>query len=299
VLSLRKENKMTWIIYSLTAMALVATAMILEKKSLLREHAMQFSAVLAIVNMIIALPFLITANYSTLNLQIVTLMFFASILGSLAFLFMAKSVRHTEISIAAPLLALSPALTALIGFIILGEKIGIYQILGILLIVAGSYVITLRKEETFIQGIIKVFKYKYYRFIIFAIILYSFASVVDKFFLTTYNLDATTYVAIMQIFIALHLFMMISVFHNGINDIKEGFKQAKWLILLIAVCTVGYRVAQSEAFKLAETGIVIAVKRASALIVVLVGGEMFQEKHLIKKTIAALIIVAGILLIIL
>jgi hypothetical protein len=54
---------MTWIIYSLTAMALVATAMILEKKSLIKEHAMQFSAVLAIVNMFIGLIFLISADY--------------------------------------------------------------------------------------------------------------------------------------------------------------------------------------------------------------------------------------------
>jgi uncharacterized membrane protein len=69
---------------------------------------------------------------------------------------------------------------------------------------------------------------------------------------------------------------------------------------LVSILTVGYRFAQAEAFKQAQAGLVIAIKRTSALlIVVLVGGEMFQEKHLIKKTIAALIIVAGILLIIL
>jgi drug/metabolite transporter (DMT)-like permease len=36
---------------------------------------------------------------------------------------MAKSVRHTDISIASPLFALSPAVTALIGFILLKETL--------------------------------------------------------------------------------------------------------------------------------------------------------------------------------
>lgn len=290
---------MTWIIYAVTAAALVAASALFEKKSLLREHALQFSAVLAIMNMVIALPFLIVADYSSLNIQVITLMFFASILGSLAFLFMAKSVKHLDISISAPLLALSPALTALIGFILLGETLSALQIMGMGFIVLGSYVITFEKQDTFMVGILKFFKFKYYRFILFSIILYAFASISDKFLLVTYDLEPMTYVAIMQIFIAFHLFVLISVFYKGYEDIKEGFKRAKWLILIISVCTVGYRLAQSEAFKQAQTGLVIAIKRMSALIIVGLSGKLFHEQHLIKKIIASIIMLIGVVLIVL
>ena len=290
---------MTWLIYATTAAVLVAAAALLEKKSLLREHAMQFSAILAIVNLAIGLPFLVLADYSNLNIKIIMLMFFASILGSLAFLFMAKSVRHIDISISAPLLALSPAVTALIGFILLGEILTIFQIMGMGLIVIGSYVITFEKKDTFLKGIMNFIKYKYYRFIMFSVILYAFASITDKYFLTTYNLEPVTYVAIMQVFIAFHLFVMISIFHRGYKDIQEGFKRAKWLILFISVFTVGYRFAQAEAFKQAQTGLVIAIKRMSALIVVAFSGKLFHEEHLIKKIIASLIMIIGVLLIVL
>jgi len=103
----------------------------------------------------------------------------------------------------------------------------------------------------------------------------------------------------MQIFIAIHLFTMISIFHGGTKDIKEGFKKAKWLILLVSVFTVGYRFAQSEAFKLTQTGLVIAMKRVSALFVVLIGGEIFKEKHKLQRIIATIIMITGVILIIL
>ena len=289
---------MSWVFYAITAAVLVSAAVMFEKKSLLREHAMQFSAVLAIVNVVVAFPFLIVADYSSLNLQIVIIMFFVSILGSLAFLFMAKSVRHLEISISAPLLALSPALTAFLGFILLGELLTLVQISGMGLIVFGSYVITINKNETFTHGVLKFFKFKYYRFILFSILLYSFASIADKFLLVTFDLEPMTYVAIMQIFIAFHLFVMISLIHRGYKDIFDGFKRARWLILFVSVCTVGYRVAQTEAIKQAPVGLVIAIKRMSALIVVALSGSLFHEKHVFKKLLATLIMILGVVLIV-
>ncbi len=290
---------MTWLFYAITVTVLAASAAIVEKKSLFKIHAMQFSSVLAIVNMLVGLPFLVVADYSSLNLSLVVLMFFASMVGALAFLLVAKSLRHIDISISAPLLALSPALTALLGFLLLGELLTSMQILGILLIVVGSYFVTFKKGDNFLKGITNFVRFKYYRFILFAVFLYSFGSILDKYFLTTYNLEAVTYVAIMQVFIAIHLFVLISVFHRGVKDIKEGFSKAKWLILLVSAFTVGYRFAQAEAFKQVQTGIVIAFKRMSILLVVLVGGELFHEKHLVKKLVASIIMILGVLLIVL
>lgn len=79
----------------------------------------------------------------------------------------------------------------------------------------------------------------------------------------------------------------------------DGFSRAKWFILFVAVCTVGYRFAQSAALKQVETGIVIAIKRMSALIIVALSGEFFHEKNLLKKIIASVIMIAGILLLVL
>ena len=54
-----------------------------------------------------------------------------------------------------------------------------------------------------------------------------------------------------------------------------------------------------QAIQLAFAGLVIAVKRMSAFFVVLIGGELFHEKNLLRKSIACLIMLAGAGLIVL
>lgn len=214
------------------------------------------------------------------------------------FLFTAKSLKHIDVSIVIPLFAISPAITAIFAYAILKETITLNQIIGITLIVIGSYIITYKKQGNPIKGIIQFFKQKYYGYILLAIIFYALSSIGDRYILTTNNIEPITYVAIMQIFIAIYFVSMITIFHNGTKDIKEGFKRAKWLILIISVLTVGYRFAQAQAMKHAQAGLVIAIKRMSALLVVIMGGELFHEKHLLKKSTATIIMIIGVILIV-
>jgi len=62
---------------------------------------------------------------------------------------------------------------------------------------------------------------------------------------------------------------------------------------------VGHRLAQMQAIQLAYAGLVIAIKRMSAFFVVLIGGEIFHEKNLLRKSIACLIMIGGAALIVL
>jgi len=89
------------------------------------------------------------------------------------------------------------------------------------------------------------------------------------------------------------------VFHDGFQGIKRGLKNSGWWILLVAVFTLGYRVAQAEAVSIAYVALVGAIKRSSALFSTIIGGELFQEKNLFRKSVACLIIVVGVLIIVL
>ena len=174
---------MQWYIFAILAAVLTAASTIVEKKTLLKEHAMEFSTVLAVFNFFIALVLL---PYINLNfpLKMLALIYIASVLATIAFLFVAKAVRHMDISIISPLLAFDPAVVVILAFFILRERITYLQLFGILLLTVGSFV--LEAENYNMKKIFtKKFKSNYFYYIFLALILYGFCSILDKFILNT------------------------------------------------------------------------------------------------------------------
>jgi uncharacterized membrane protein len=76
-------------------------------------------------------------------------------------------------------------------------------------------------------------------------------------------------------------------------DLKKEWK----FLLLVAILTSLHRWMQGEATALAAVGLVIAIKRSSALFTTVIGGELFKEKDLMRKSIACLIMIGGVFLI--
>jgi uncharacterized membrane protein len=71
-----------------------------------------------------------------------------------------------------------------------------------------------------------------------------------------------------------------------------------WLwIALVALLTTGYRFAQTAAVKAAPVAVVLSVKRLSVFFTVMLGGYIFRERSLLKKTVATAIIIAGAIMI--
>jgi uncharacterized membrane protein len=68
------------------------------------------------------------------------------------------------------------------------------------------------------------------------------------------------------------------------------------MFALIALLTTLYRLAQAHATALAAVGLVVAVKRSSALFTTVIGGELFREHDLIRKSVACLIMIVGVYL---
>jgi len=68
----------------------------------------------------------------------------AGIFGGAGYLFFVKALEQGKASIVIPLTALYPAITAIIAFIVLREKISIYQGIGILLAIAASILLSMK-----------------------------------------------------------------------------------------------------------------------------------------------------------
>lgn len=265
---------------------------------------MEFSATLAVFAAIITAPLLLTIDFTAIPLAAYLLMLLSSCMGATAFLLVSKAVRHAPISVASPLFALSPLITAILAFGILGEGLSPTGLLGILMIMVGAYVLEHHRGISVEKNLKLIFRKRHVKLMFSALILYAFCGVIDRYLLSPsgvggLNIDPVTYLPIIQVMIAVVFLILLSLFHDGLHDITHGIRNAWIPIMIVAFLTVAYRFTGLFAISMEEGKIAlfIGLKRTSAFWAALVGGALFHETHLLRHLFAALVMIGGALLI--
>jgi len=289
---------MTWFILASLSAVFSAISTIFEKRTMFVMRALDFSFLVSIFGFLFSIPFFFNVNFYNLNIVSLSILFIKSILGALAFLCVMMSLKNMEISKALPLLALTPGFVALSAFILLGEALSLLEITGMLLLLLGTYILETKPLQTFFEPFNVFLKSKDYRYIILALFLFTATSISDKFLLTKHKLPPVDFMAFQQFFFAI---IFSAIFLFNINKRKSGIKtidkKLLFFVILVAVLTIGYRYTQIQAVKIAPVSLVLAVKRISVFFAAIIGGKLFNEGNLVKKAIAAAIIICGSLLI--
>jgi len=293
---------MNWFWLAIFSALLSALAALLQKKVLKNISALDFSFIVSFLIAIFSTLLLFFADFQKVNSVSLTFLFIKSLLNATAFLCIMTSLKNLELSRALPLLASSPMVIALLAFIFLGEGLKGIEVTGMFLIVSGTYLLELKKNESVLTPFTIYKNSKYHRIILLALVLISVSSVMDKFILIEYKIPPLTFVFIQNLFF-LFIFFVVYIFNKNKNKnkIKDLFKANSgsmiFVIIVIAIVTIGYRVMQIEAVKLAPVGIVISIKRLSVLFAVIIGAKLFKEESYFKKIIATILIVAGAMMI--
>lgn len=276
----------------------MALVTVIEKKTLNKEHAMQFSTILAIFNVIVSLVYLPQVNFD-ISGNTLFYLFVGSLLGSIGFLLLAKGIRHTDVSLSSPLLNFGPAVTAILAFLLLGEALSVWQVVGITVIIIGTYVLEVdHSVHHLLDPFRKLFKSRYVHFIFIAICLYALSSNIDKHVISNLGVDKFTILFFIHLFIAINYLILISVYHGGIKEIISGIKKSGKFIAIIAVLITISRLLFLEAISLAYISLVIPLKRLSTLYVTIFGGTFFHEKGVKLKIIGCIIMLLGVFFIV-
>lgn len=289
---------MLWFIFAFIAAIATSIAAIIEKKTLIKEHAMEFSAVLAMFTMVLSLPFFLVIDYTQLQILPIAILYIISIPAAVGFLLVAKSIRHMELSSASPLLVLSPGIVAILAFIFLRENLGLFQIYGILLLIVGSYTLETKPHHSLLEPIKIIIKSKYIHYILSALLLYGVVALVARILLFNFDMQPIVLVAFSAIFGAFNFLIMLYLFHDGIKGIRHGLKKAGLWIFLMAIFVLVSQFALANAIKISFVALAVAIKRMSVLFTTIIGGELFHEKNLLRKSIAVIIMIGGTLLIV-
>ncbi len=280
---------MEWFIFAIITATLTGFSVLIEKKVLIKENALKFATIFSLFCAFLVL-FLVPQVDFKINLETLVLIYAASVFLTFGIFLFAKSLKHMQLSIAYPLSAFEPAIVAFIAFFIL---------------VVGAYVLELNyKKFNLFDPFKEIINSKYIHLIFLAILFYSLTTIVDRFVLSPNNSIITTpvnYLFFILLFTAFNFVVLISIFRPGVKELYHVVKRNGKLIFLMAIIVVAFRLSQFTAFSMPEgnAGLVIAIRRGgAAFISVLLGGEIFHEKNIVKKVIATIVMLLGIYLII-
>ena len=136
---------MLWAVYAVMSAFFSGMFRLIEKRTLRKEHAAEFSVVLGITTVLISIPILFFINVYIEPVMIL-FTYIAALLWSTALILDTKALRHMDISNFAPLLNIHPMFVALISFFVLGEVLSFPQLLGLVLIAMGAYVLRYKQH---------------------------------------------------------------------------------------------------------------------------------------------------------
>ena len=289
---------MTWFAIALLSAFLSAFAAITQKKVLFNLGALEFSFLLSVVNLVFSIPFFFFIDYSTINSSNLTILFIKSVIGVGAFFCVMLSLKNLEISNALPLLALTPGFIAVFAFFLLGESLKSTEVIGLILLMLGTFILESKNGKNFIVTFSVFLKSRYHKFIIAALLLFTASSILDKFLLVRMNLSPISLTAFQHIYFAILFALTFFLFRKKTEPIKSSInKNNLLLIALISILTIGYRFTQIIAVGMASVALVLAIKRTSVFWATVIGGKIFSDKDLLKRSLAAIFIVAGAILI--
>ncbi|MBI9072054.1 MAG: EamA family transporter [Melioribacteraceae bacterium] len=289
---------MDWIILSLISAFFSAAAAITQKKVLFKLNALEFALLLSIFNVVFSLPILFIINTESISLLSLFVLYGKTILGAFAFLNVMLALKNLELSDALPMMVLTPGIVAVFAYIFLGETLTVYEISGMIALLIGTYVLELHHKKDLLSPFKIFFTSRNHRYITTALLLFTATSVLDKAILKDFKLEPNSFILFQHVFIAFN-FSILAFFSKNVskNKIAISFKYSWKLIALISVFTIVYRYTQIAAVKIAPVALVLSLKRISVFFASIIGGKMFNEHYLLRKSIAIIILLAGTLLI--
>jgi drug/metabolite transporter (DMT)-like permease len=208
-----------------------------------------------------------------------------------AWMFSFMAIKNLPISIISPFNMLIPIFTIVLGFFVLNEKLTYIELIGIAVIMVSYYFIG--KVGTIeVKGL---FKNKFLYLMVISTFLSSISAIIDKFLLKKITIGQ------MQFWFYLFVSIMyISAFLFGWFSSKEK-KPIKfsWFIVLMSIFLVVSDRIYFGAVKMpaSEISIIMPLRRISIFVSAIVGGLIFKEKNLLKKSLYACLLIAGIALV--
>ena len=219
----------------------------------------------------------------------------AGIFGAVGNGFLVKALQGGDLSILGPINSYKSVVGILIGIVFLHEIPSIWGIIGIALIIYGSYFVLDTMKERFSWSLLKNKEIQYR---IWAMIL----TAIEAVFIKKVILYSSTIVSFIFWCWFGAFFSFVLLFFFKVRLIKE-IKQVKlhhlltYGFLVLSIGTMQY--TTNYVFSHMNVGYALALFQLSTIISIFLGYRIFKEQNIKKKLLGAVIMIAGSVVIIL
>ena len=209
------------------------------------------------------------------------------VLGSWIFVYF--GMKHLPITLFGPINATRPIIVLLGGLLLFGERLNLYQWIGVIIAVISFYLLSLSGKK---EGIDFV-KNKWVFCVVMATILGAVSALFDKYLLGRFN---NMFVQAWSNFYQLALMTVILFTLWWPTRGHTTPFQWKWPIIFIAVflTLADYAYFVSLAQSASMVSIVSMIRRSSVIVSFLCGALLFHEKNLKSKVIDLLLVLLGL-----
>ena len=217
------------------------------------------------------------------------------IAGALGNGFIIKALEKGALSVLGPINAYKSVIGMIFAFILIHELPNYWGIVGISLIIIGSYFVLDTSNEKISWSILKQ---PAIQFRLAALVLTGIQAVLDKNVIHYSNLS----IAFAGWSIFGSLFSLIFISFTKIN-LKQEFKKLNINLIrkyFALVISIGIMLASTNyTLNNMPVGYALSLFQLSIILTVILGNRIFKETHLIQKLIGATIMISGSIIIIL
>jgi drug/metabolite transporter (DMT)-like permease len=282
---------MNWFTYALLCALFLATADVCAKKALGRvdEYLVAWGRLVCAAPLLV--PLAAWRDVPDLGVQ-----FWLIVLALLPFEITAiilynRAIKISDLSITAPFLGLTPLFLAVTAFILLGERLSLAGFAGIMLVVAGAYMLNVnRSRRGLFAPLAAIARNPGSRLMVIVALLYSITALLGK--MAAQIAGPLLFAAIYSI-IVVALLTPAALRATGAGALKQAFRNP-WFLLL-GPCYALMMIFHLNAIVLIEASYMIAVKRCSLLFAIMYGRLIFKEQGFRERISGGLVMIAGIL----
>lgn len=280
-----------WIIYTLLTAFLLASSDAITKDLLTRYSPWQVIRARFLLALVFLVPLPFIYGFPTLDTTFWLAAGADLPLEILALLLYLKAIDVSPLSLSLPFLSFTPLFLLLTSRIMLGEHVSTQALIGILAMVAGSYLLQAgRVREGLVEPIKALIRERGAMLMLGVAFIYSITSNLGKVAITHSSPQFfATFFALEMALVAL-----VIPYHKG--D-KKVWKLKDKAMILMALFFALHFLFHTLALNLARVSYMIPLKRTSILFGVLYGRILYKEEEIKERLLGASLMVAGALLI--
>lgn len=281
---------MTWLILGIFTAFFEALKDVFGKQNLKQSDEYVVAWSLSFFSVIFLIPWVIHTGIPALNSQFWIALLIGGSINAVTALLYIKAIKVSDLSLTVPLVALTPLFMLLTSPLIVGEYPTFFDCIGILLIVAGSYLLNIKEKS---QGYLAPFKALVNepgpKLMLIVAFLWSITSNFDKIGVQ----NSSPIFWLFSIFGTMSILLLPVLLYKTPNPSRKIIKQLPMLAAMGFFNAIGV-LCQMQALTLTLVVQVIAIKRTSVLMGVLFGHFIFKEKDIQQRLLGAGIMILGV-----